>query len=106
MLRGDVVAVGRQPAQIRRARRDELRPPVREVRRHLDPDAGQQAPGLPDEPDHVLDRHLARPRGQRQLRLVADAGHNFSDVLGLIAAWGAMALSRRPAGACARSWGP
>ncbi len=33
------------------------------------------------------------------IALIADAGHNFSDVLGLIAAWGAMALSRRPAGA-------
>lgn len=33
------------------------------------------------------------------IALIADAGHNFSDVLGLMAAWGAMALSRRPAGA-------
>jgi len=33
------------------------------------------------------------------MALIADAGHNFSDVLGLVAAWGAMALSRRPAGA-------
>lgn len=33
------------------------------------------------------------------IALIADAGHNFSDVLGLVAAWGAMALSRRPAGA-------
>ena len=33
------------------------------------------------------------------IALIADAGHNFSDVLGLLAAWGAMALSRRPAGA-------
>lgn len=32
------------------------------------------------------------------IALVADAGHNFSDVLGLLAAWGAMALARRPAG--------
>jgi cobalt-zinc-cadmium efflux system protein len=28
--------------------------------------------------------------------LLADAGHNLSDVLGLLLAWGAMALSRRP----------
>ena len=30
------------------------------------------------------------------LALVADATHNFSDVLGLMLAWGAMALARRP----------
>ncbi len=29
------------------------------------------------------------------LALLADAGHNFSDVIGLLAAWGAMALARR-----------
>lgn len=33
------------------------------------------------------------------MALVADAGHNLSDVLGLIIAWGAMALSARPASA-------
>jgi cobalt-zinc-cadmium efflux system protein len=31
--------------------------------------------------------------------LIADAGHNLSDVLGLLCAWAAMALSRRPPGA-------
>ena len=31
--------------------------------------------------------------------LIADAGHNLSDVLGLVCAWGAMVLSRRPPGA-------
>ena len=31
--------------------------------------------------------------------LMADAGHNLSDVLGLILAWGALALARRPADA-------
>ena len=31
------------------------------------------------------------------LALIADATHNFSDVLGLVLAWGAMALARRPA---------
>jgi len=30
------------------------------------------------------------------LALVADAGHNLSDVLGLLLAWGAGALTRRP----------
>jgi cobalt-zinc-cadmium efflux system protein len=31
--------------------------------------------------------------------LIADAGHNLSDVLGLVCAWGAMYLGRRPPGA-------
>ena len=31
--------------------------------------------------------------------LIADAGHNLSDVLGLLCAWGAMVLQRRPPGA-------
>jgi cobalt-zinc-cadmium efflux system protein len=30
------------------------------------------------------------------LALIADAGHNFSDVVGLLIAWGATALGRRP----------
>jgi cobalt-zinc-cadmium efflux system protein len=30
--------------------------------------------------------------------LIADAGHNLSDVLGLLCAWGAMVLGRRPPG--------
>jgi cobalt-zinc-cadmium efflux system protein len=30
--------------------------------------------------------------------LIADAGHNFGDVLGLVCAWAAVALSRRPPG--------
>ena len=30
------------------------------------------------------------------LALLADAGHNLSDVLGLVLAWGASILSRRP----------
>src|ERR1700752_2873176 len=28
--------------------------------------------------------------------LIADAGHNLSDILGLVAAWGASVLARRP----------
>ena len=31
--------------------------------------------------------------------LIADAGHNLSDVLGLLCAWGALLLGRRPPGA-------
>ncbi len=30
--------------------------------------------------------------------LIADAGHNLSDVLGLVCAWGALMLGRRPPG--------
>jgi cobalt-zinc-cadmium efflux system protein len=30
------------------------------------------------------------------MALIADAGHNFSDVIGLLVAWGASALGRRP----------
>lgn len=33
------------------------------------------------------------------IALIADAGHNLSDVLGLLMAWGAFALSKRPASA-------
>jgi len=38
------------------------------------------------------------------LALLADAGHNFGDVLGLLLAWGSGALSRRPPTA-RRTWG-
>ena len=38
------------------------------------------------------------------LALLADAGHNFGDVLGLLLAWGAGALARRPP-TTRRSWG-
>src|SRR5260370_9030653 len=34
-------------------------------------------------------------RVSHSLALVADAGHNLSDVLGLVLAWGAMMLARR-----------
>ncbi len=33
------------------------------------------------------------------MALIADAGHNLSDVLALLAAWGALMLARRPSGA-------
>ena len=42
MLGRDVVAVGRQPAEVGRARRDEPRPPVGQVGRDLDGDLGHQ----------------------------------------------------------------
>ena len=43
---------------------DELRPPVGEVRRHLDAHVGHQPARLGDEPLHVLDRHRRRPVGR------------------------------------------
>ena len=74
MLGRDVVAVGRQPAEVGRARAHELQPPVGEVRRHLDPDVGHQPPALGDQPLHVRDRDRRRPVGQRQLGPLADPG--------------------------------
>ncbi len=74
VLGRDVIAVGAQAAEVAGAGGDQLRPPVRQVRRHLDADAGQQLAGGRDEPLHVLDRHLARPLGQRQRRVGAKPG--------------------------------
>jgi hypothetical protein len=48
MLGGDVVAVRREAAQVGGAGGDQLVPPVREVRRHLDADVGHQALCLGD----------------------------------------------------------
>ena len=59
VLGRDVVAVGAQAAEVGRARGDELGPPVGEVRRDLDADAGQQPLGLGDQALHVLDRRPA-----------------------------------------------
>ena len=53
---------------------DELRPPVAEVGRDLDPDAGEQPAGLGDEPAEVLDRHRRRPARRLALGRVADPG--------------------------------
>ena len=65
VLGGDVVAVGREAAEVRGAGGDELGPPVGEVRGHLDAHLGHQPPALGDQPLHVLDRHLAGPFGHR-----------------------------------------
>ncbi len=46
VLGRDVVAVGRQPTEVRGALFHELVPPVREVRRDLDPHLGHQPPAL------------------------------------------------------------
>ena len=61
-----MVAVGRQPAQIRRPRLDQLRPPVRQVRRNLNPHVRHQPPALPNQPLDVVDRDGRRPLGHRQ----------------------------------------
>ena len=61
VLGRDVVAVGGQAAEVGRARGHQLRPPVGEVRRHLDADVGHQPPRLGDQPLHVLDRSPASP---------------------------------------------
>jgi hypothetical protein len=73
MLGADVVAVGAEPAEIGRARRHQLRPPVREVRRHLDADVGHQPAGLPDQLLEILDRDLVSPTGGVQFGAVTDA---------------------------------
>ena len=74
VLGRDVVAVGGQPAEVGRARGDELRPPVGEVGRHLDADAGQQPLRLGDQALHVVERDRRRPLREVALRPVADPG--------------------------------
>ena len=66
VLGRDVVAVGAQPAQVGRARGDQLRPVLGEVRRHLDADAGQQLARDADQLDQVLQRHRRSPTPARR----------------------------------------
>ena len=67
VLGRDVVAVGAQAAEVGRARGDELRPPVGEVRRDLDADVGPGSPRASrDQPHHVVERHRRRPRRARR----------------------------------------
>ena len=73
MLRADVVPVGGQSAQVGGAGRDQLRPPVREIRRDLDPDLRASAAASADQLLHVLDRHPLMPTPGRKLRALADA---------------------------------
>src|SRR3954452_23714173 len=68
------VAPAPPPAEVGRAGLHELRPPVREVRRHLDAHARQQPPGLAHEPDHVLYADRAGPLRRVALRRVGHAG--------------------------------
>jgi hypothetical protein len=74
VLGRDVVAVGAQPAEVGGARGDELGPPVGEVGRDLDADAGHQSVRLGDQPLHVGDRDLVRPRRPLVLGHPSDAG--------------------------------
>ena len=59
VLWGDVVAVGRQAAEVGGAGRHQLAPPVGEVRRDLDAHIRHQSARLGDQQLHVLDRHRA-----------------------------------------------
>ena len=74
---------------------DELRPPVREVRRDLDADVGHEPPRLADEALHVLDRDRRRPlrslgvRRERQPRLpvaLGDVGRDVGRLLAVVPA--------------------
>ncbi len=67
MLRRDVIPVRRQPAQVGRPSLDQLRPPIGEVRRDLDPDVRHQPLALGDQPLDLLDRNRARPLRHRQV---------------------------------------
>ena len=66
LLRRDVVPVGRQPTEIGRPRLNQLRPPVRQVRRHLHPHIRHQPLALPDQALDLLDPHGTRPLRHRQ----------------------------------------
>ncbi len=65
LLGRDVVAVGRQPTEIRRPGLDQLRPPVGQIRRHLHPDIRHQPLALRDQPLDLLDRRPASPSSAR-----------------------------------------
>ncbi len=74
-----MIAVGAQAPKIGGARRDQLTPPVGQVRGNLDAYFGHQPPGLGDQPLHVLDAHRAGPGRQRQFwsrvgRVLVDPG--------------------------------
>jgi hypothetical protein len=67
LLGRDVVAVGRQPAEVRGPVVDQVRPPVGEIGRDLDPHAGHQPAALPHELSHVFERDRRGPVGHRLL---------------------------------------
>ena len=82
MLGRDVVAVGREAAEVGGALVDQREPPVREVRRDLDAHVGHQPAAFAHERAHVVERDLGGPGGQRlggpsraiALRLLGDLG--------------------------------
>jgi hypothetical protein len=73
VLGRDVVAVGRQPAEVGGALIDERQPPVGQVGRDLDPHVGQQPLALAHEQTHVVERDRRGPTRQRR-RLAVDVG--------------------------------
>ena len=79
MLGRDVVAVGRQPAQVGGALVHQRQPPVGQVGRDLDPHPGQQPPALPHQHAHVLEADRRGPARQRKL-----AGRRALAALGLV----------------------
>jgi hypothetical protein len=81
VLGRDVIAVGRQPAEVGRALLDQRQPPVGEVRRDLNAHVRHEPPGLTHEHAHVVERDLGCPRRQRQLHVGLHA--SVSDLGGL-----------------------
>ena len=65
MLRGDVVAIGGEAAEVRRALVDQGQPPVGEVRRDLNAHVRHQPSALAHQRAHVIERDLGGPRGER-----------------------------------------
>ena len=74
VLGRDVVAVGAQAAEVGGPRGHQLRPPVREVGRHLHADVGHQPPRLRDQALHLLDAHRGGPLRQLLMGGVGDPG--------------------------------
>jgi hypothetical protein len=67
MLGRDVVAVGRQAAEVGGALLDERQPPVREVGRDLNADVGHEPAALAHEQAHVVEGDLGGPRREALL---------------------------------------
>ncbi len=72
VLGRDVVAVGREPAEVGRTGIDEVDPPIREVRRDLDTDVRHQPAALCHQPPHVVEGHGRGPG--REVQVVAAGG--------------------------------
>ena len=74
LLRRDVVAVGREPAEVGGPGADQLRPGAGEVWRHLDPHARKGPGRVVDQPLELLDGDSGGPVGQVGGRSVSDSG--------------------------------